>query len=451
MIENVMHYIDEHSKLYLDLLFKITSQPSISAINQGIAEMATMVKDEIERLGAKTQLVKTDGYDIVYGEIITGKKRTITFYNHYDVQPPEPLDEWLSDPFTPTIVNDKVFARGIADNKGSLLARICAIDAMRKVCGELPVNIKFIVEGEEEVGSPNLNSFREQHPEKIKTDAIIWEGGKRDIDRGPLQLTLGFKGICYLELRCETAKSDSHSMNAGIVPNAAWRLIEALNSMRDTKTGKVLIKDFYRDIKPISQLEMRYLETLDLNEGKLKDNFGISKFNGGLSGMDLKQEFLYGPTCNIAGFYSGWTQQGAKTVLPAKAVCKMDFRLVHGQSVQGVFEQVKSHLYRNGYNDIDAVLLSGKEPYSTDANHPIVKASIDSATEVYGLYPSIYLNSPGTTAMGEFCGPDSIAAISFGVDHVASNIHAPNENIYIEDFIKAIKMTALTIEKFSKY
>ncbi len=447
-MKKVYKYIDEHREEYIELLKKFCSQPSISAQNKGIEEMAQMVKDTLDDLGVVTERIETNGYPIIYGELEKDKKRTLTFYNHYDVQPPEPLEEWKTEPFTPTIIDDRIYARGVADNKGSLLSRVCAVDAYKKVYGELPVNIKFITEGEEEVGSVHLDEFRTKYPEKLATDGIIWEGGSKDINRGPLQITLGFKGLCYIELRCHGAKNDLHSLNAAIVKNPAWRLIWALSTMKNEK-DQITIDGFYEDIIESTSEDMKYLEYLNYDEERMKKSMGIDSFINGLTGMALKEKYLYQPTCNIAGFEAGYTGEGAKTVLPSYAVCKMDLRLVEGQDAKKVVDLIRKHLDKRGFTDVEVVMLSGKNPYRTDSNSPIVKASLESAEEIYGMRPSVYRNSPGTTAMGTFCGPTGIPAVSFGIDHAESNIHAPNENIYLDDYIDGIKMTASVIHKFS--
>lgn len=449
-MEKVYKYIEEHQKEYIELLKKFCSQPSVSAQNKGIQEMAKMVKDTLDDLGVITERIETDGYPIIYGELKKDKKRTLTFYNHYDVQPPEPLEEWKTEPFTPTIIGDRIYARGAADNKGSLLSRVCAVDAYQKVYGELPVNIKFITEGEEEVGSLHLDEFRTKYPEKLATDGIIWEGGSKDINRGPLQITLGFKGLCYIELRCRGAKSDLHSLNAAIVKNPAWRLIWALSTMKNEK-DQITIDGFYDDIIESTSEDMKYLGYLNYDEERMKKSMGIDSFINGLTGIALKEKYLYQPACNIAGFEAGYTGEGAKTVLPSYAVCKIDLRLVEGQDAQKVVDLIRKHLDKRGFTDVEVVMLSGKNPYRTDSSSPLVKASLESAEGIYGMKPSVYRNSPGTTAMGTFCGPTGIPAVSFGIDHAESNIHAPNENIYLEDYINGIKMTASVIHKFSIY
>ena len=364
------------------------------------------------------------------------------------MQPPEPLDEWITPPFEPDIRDGRIYARGAADNKGSFLSRWCAVDAYQKVYGELPCNIKFITEGEEEIGSPNLDSFRIAHPDMVKTDGIVWEGGSKDINRGPLQITMGWKGLCYVELRCHACKDDMHSMYGPIVPNAAWRLIWALNTIKD-ENDRITIDHFYDDIIPPDQEEMDFLEQMNYDEQSVLKANGIDHFINNLSGTALKEKLLYEPTANIAGIESGYTGKGSKTVIPSYAFCKIDFRLVKGQDAERVVKLLREHLDRRGFTDIEVIEYSGKNPYHADTKSRIVRAALRNAEDIYGMKPSLYRNGAGTTAMGSFCGPEGIDAVSFGIDHMESQIHAPNENIYLEDYINGIKMTAAVMYDFA--
>lgn len=446
-MKEIFKAIDQNKEYYIEILERFCSQPSISATNIGMKEMASMVFDEVEKLGAKVEYVETSGYPIIYGEINNGSAVTLTFYNHYDVQPPEPMDMWETPPFNPSIRDGKMFARGVADNKGSFLSRVCAVDAYLKKRAILPCNIKFIVEGEEEVGSPNLDQFRLEHPDMLKTDAIIWEGGSKDINRGPLQITTGFKGLCYIELRCRTAKTDVHSYMAGIVPSAAWRLLWALDTIKDAN-DRIEIEGFYDGIKKASEDEKKMLERMPFDESSFKKSYGLNKYVNEMSGAELKEKLIFEPTANIAGFSTGYEGKGGKAIVPSFASCKMDFRLVKGQKAEDIAQMLRKHLDKRGFEDIEVIELSHKNPYRADVNSRIVQVALKNAELVYGMKPTVYPNSPGTTAMGTLCGPDNIPAVSFGIDHMESKIHAPNENIYIEDFINGIKMTAAVMHDF---
>jgi acetylornithine deacetylase/succinyl-diaminopimelate desuccinylase-like protein len=249
-----------------------------------------MVDAFLALVKARIEWIETNGYPVLYGEIQTKKDRTLTFYNHYDVQPEEPLELWRSDPYAAEIHDGRMWGRGTADNKGNLIARICAIHAYQNVYGELPVNVKFLFEGEEETGSPHLEEFADKYPEKVKADGIIWEGGSKGKD-GRLEVGLGVKGICYVELRAKGAVHDVHSSEAPIVINPVWRLIWALNTLKN-QHEEIQIPGFYDKIKPLTPQDRQLIHALDFDEaGKLK-SLGLLEFLQGVKGSELKERLL---------------------------------------------------------------------------------------------------------------------------------------------------------------
>jgi acetylornithine deacetylase/succinyl-diaminopimelate desuccinylase-like protein len=237
--------------------------------------MADMVKDELIKLGAKPQVFETGGSPFVYAEIKGEVDRTFGFYDHYDVQPVDPIGEWKVDPFSAEIIDGVIYARGVADNKDGLVTRLCAVDAWQKVHGKLPLNVKFCFEGEEEIGSPHLVSFAEQHPDLVQCDGYVWEGGNRE-PGGPAELTMGVKGLLYVELYSKVSEKDAHSMYAAISQSATWRLYR--RSTPQDRDGNILIDGFYDGIKPISQIELDSLKTDVFNEEEIKKILGVDKF-----------------------------------------------------------------------------------------------------------------------------------------------------------------------------
>lgn len=252
-MEDIYRYIDEHRDEYIALVQQLCRQPSISAQGVGMEETARMVAEMLERAGARTRIIPTTGFPVVYAEAGEGS-RTLSFYNHYDVQPPDPLDEWNSDPFAAEIRDGRIWARGVADNKGNLVARICAIDAYQKVRGRLPLKAKFIIEGEEEIGSMGLKPFVEEYPDLVRADANIWESGSTDVDGRPV-LGLGHKGDLYVELRVQSTTRDLHSSLAASVPNAAWRLTWALASLKGPDEH-IRIPGFYDRVVPPTERDL---------------------------------------------------------------------------------------------------------------------------------------------------------------------------------------------------
>ena len=448
-IEKVWQYIDDHREEYLALLKKFCSQPSVSAQSWGMREMAEIVRETVSSLGGNGRLYETGGNPIVYGELNYGRDRTLMLYNHYDVVPPEPYDQWETPPFEPTVIGDRIVARGVADNKGSLLSRYCAVDAYQKVYGTLPINIKFMAEGEEEIGSVHLGDFVRSHMDMVKSDAIVWEGGSKDINHGPLQVALGVKGVTCFELRCRCAKGDMHSMNAAIVPNAAWRLVWALSTMKNEKE-EITIDHFFDDIPPVSEEELSYLRGFEYNEADMLKAIGKDQFLCGLTGMELKKKLYLAPAMTIQGIQAGYTGEGAKTVLPAYAFCKIDIRTVMGQKPERVLQLVREHLDNHGFSDIELVPGHSTLPFRGSPENPLAKAVIRNVEDVYGMPPAIHLNMAGSNGMGFLCNLTGIPAVCFGVFNDDSHCHAPNEYIFLDDFFNGIKLSAAVIHDFAE-
>lgn len=440
-MDKVYKYIEGHSEEYLSWLEECCNQPSISAQNIGMLEMKNLVKHFLLKVDANIEEIETGGYPIIYGEINNAKKKTLMFYNHYDVQPPEPLEEWLSDPFQTTIEYGKITARGTADNKGNLIARICAIHAYQEIHGELPVNIKFVFEGEEEVGSPHLEWFAENFPDKMNVDGIIWEGGSRGANDKRLHVGLGVKGISYVELICKGADFDLHSSEAAIIENPAWRLVWALKTLKN-ENEKILIDGFYDDVLPLTDKEKAFIQTMAYNEDEIKEQYGIDGFLNNLTGDSLKERLTAAPTCTICGFKSGYTGEGTKTVLPSVAKVKLDFRLVPKQDPKKIVSLLREHLDRHGYSDIEIKEYHGMVPFNTNPNSPFVNTVLAAVDDLYQEPPIILRNLAGSSPMNKMLKKSTVPAVQIGVANTRSNIHGPNENIYVDDFIQGIKLTA---------
>ena len=445
----VWEYIDAHQDEYIALLEKFVNQPSISAQGIGLREMAELVRQTQESLGAKSQLVETCKYPIVSGYLDNGADRTILLYNHYDVQPPEPLEKWRTDPFKATIIDGKFFARGSADNKGSMLSRYCAIDAYQKGYGKLPVNIRFLTEGGEEIGSPGLMDFIRENPDKIVADGVIWEGGSKNINGGPLQVSLGVKGLCYVELRCHGAKNDMHSKYGAIVESPVWRLVWALSTMKNSNE-EITIAGFNEAVTPPTPDDMEALKGMCFDEEGTLRNIGMDHFVKNLSGLELKEKFFYRPALNICGIQAGYTGEGSKTVLPNYAMAKLDFRICPGQTPEIVVDLLRKHLDAHGFSDIEIVTFSNTVPYRGRVDTPIAKAVIQNVERVYGMPPTVYTSIAGSSGMGHFCNATGMPAVCFGVYNDDSQTHSPNEYIFVDDYIKGIKLSACVLHDFAE-
>lgn len=449
MDKQIFAFIEEQRGEYIKWLTDFCRIPSVAAQNRGMKESTDFLEDLFDKaLQTKPELLPTRGYPIVYSHLKGTKPTTLSFYNHYDVQPEDPIELWDTPPFEPTFKDGKIYARGVADNKGNLIARVAAIHAIKQVTGELPIDIKFIFEGEEEIGSIHLADFTDKHQDKIQSDGCVWEFGYRDAD-DRLQVSLGVKGMLYVELFIKGANTDLHSAQASIIESPTWRLIWALNLLKDSN-DRVLIPGFYDSITPITEEEQELLSHYLLKEKSTLDHLGVKKFVNGLTGEELKAKHIYEPTCNICGIQSGYTGEGSKTVLPSEAFAKIDFRLVPGQNPHQLLEDLRTYLNNHGYDDIEIRVFGSEEAARTHPSEKLAQAVIETIGTYCDLPPNIIPNTPGTGPMFDLCQRFGIPSVSFGVGHFASYTHAPNENIRVDDFIENIKLMAALVFKFEE-
>jgi acetylornithine deacetylase/succinyl-diaminopimelate desuccinylase-like protein len=383
--------------------------------------------------------------DALLGQTGSGE-RTVLVYDHYDVQPVDPIDLWDSKPFQPEIRGNELFARGVADNKGDLIARLASLEVYKEVNGDLPLNYKLLVEGEEEVGSKNFPALIARYGDRFAADGCIWEG--MGIDHvGRPEFVFGAKGLAYIELWCRLLDDDQHSSLAVIAPSASWRLVEALNTMR-SDDGRVTIDGFYDNVIPPTDADEAILAALPFEEEAELARLGVDSFVGDVSGIDLRRRYFFEPTCNIAGIYSGYVVPGTeKTVLPKEAFAKIDMRLVPDQHPDEVTAKIRKHLDARGFTDIEVVFLSGGPPIRTDPQAAIGRASIEAAAQVFDEPPAISPFMIGAGPMHPVAGTLGIPTVSpAGVHRPDSNIHAPNEKIRIDDYLKIIEYSATWID-----
>ncbi len=430
-------------------LSTLCAQPSVSAQNWGLQECAQLVGEMLSKRKFSVKILPTDGAPVVFAERKGRSDKTLLFYNHYDVQPAEPLDLWETPPFEPSLRDGKLFARGVNDDKGHFVSRLFALDALLDEDGELPCNIKFVLEGEEETSSVHLHDFMREHHDLLKADACIWESGGVDFRDAPHQY-LGMRGICYVELSVQTANQDVHSgLGGSIFPNAAWRLVWALNSLKDAEEN-ILIPGFYAAVKTPNDRQIELLQALPDPSEEYKQRYGITQFLKGLTGgVELRQAAVFEPTCTICGLTSGYQGPGSKTVLSARASAKVDFRLVPDQTPEEVVHLLKIHLEKQGFTDIIVNLLGGERPAVTDPDHPFVKLVVDAAAGIYD-YPTVIdpmIGGSGPNAI--FKEYLNVPIVSAGIGHPGSQAHAPNENIRLDLYIKGTQHITRIIKNFS--
>ncbi|MFN2214811.1 MAG: M20/M25/M40 family metallo-hydrolase [Anaerolineales bacterium] len=444
----VKKYLDSNLERSLEELARLCSQPSIAAQNLGMQECAQLVAEMLKVRDFQVEIMATDGAPVVYAERKGKRDKTLMFYNHYDVQPPEPLDEWISPPFEPEIRDGKMYARGVADDKGHIVSRLHAIDALLDQDGELPCNIKFVIEGEEETSSVHLHEFIDVHQSKLAADACVWEFGGVDFRDVPMQY-LGLRGICYVELSVRTASIDAHSgLGGSIFPNAAWRLIWALRSIKGTDEF-IRIPGHYDDVIQPSPRDLELIAALPEISEEYKQRYGVDGFLKGLQGgVDLRLQEVFVPTCTICGFTSGYQGDGAKTVLPAFASAKVDFRLVPNQKPEDVLLNLRKFLDDGGFEDIEITYLGGEPAARTDPDHPFVKLVVEAAEPVYGQPMQITPMIGGSGPNYPFIHTLGLPVVTAGVGDPGSQAHAPNENIRIDLYLKGAEHIARIIREF---
>ena len=441
-------YIDANRDRFLDELFALLRQPSVAAQGLGTEETAALVAQRLERLGAQVQMLRLPGAaPVVYGSIGQGD-RTLLIYDHYDVQPPEPLDAWISPAFAPTIRDGKIYARGVADNKGNLMLRIQAIESWLATQGELPLRINFLIEGEEEIGSVHLEEVCHQYADLLKADGCLWETGGRNALEQPT-IMCGTKGICYVELVVRGASHDLHSSNAPMVPNPAWRLVWALSTLKGPD-DRVLIPGFYDRVRPPSEVDLKALETIPNDDEELLKDFGIPAFLNDMRGVDRIKALLFNPTCTICGLESGYTGQGSKTVLPSQARAKIDFRLVPDMDPNEIVRLLRAHLDRHGFEDIEILEFGHERAARSDLNAPGVRAMQQALHETYGQEPVVFPTMAGTGPMYPVCEQFGTPVTSgCGTGYQGTLVHAPNENARLDDYWLAMRCMGAFIKAFA--
>jgi acetylornithine deacetylase/succinyl-diaminopimelate desuccinylase-like protein len=427
-------------------------QPSVSAKKQGLVECANLVANIMQKAGISSEVLYLDDKGIspiVYGEVRSKSNpgKTLMFYNHYDVQPEEPLELWEPEPFSGKVEGNYIYGRGSADDKGELITRIKAVEYFLRKTGDVPCNVKFMVEGEEEVGSVHVEQYLWKYQDRLRCDGVIWEFGCIDMKDRPI-ISLGMKGLLYVELVARGPSRDAHSSLAVLIENPAWRLVSALATMRDRNSGKILIKDWYKEVRPFTREELAVISKEPFDEKEFKREYGIDRFVKNAKGADVRKALVGMPTCNIAGFNSGYTGEGVKTVLPAQAVVKIDFRLVPDMVPEKQLERLKSHLKRHGFADIEVKFIHGEAAARTPIRDPFVRKVERAAKETFGSSITS-VSSAGTGPMYPFVKVLKAPCISVGSTYMFARIHSPNEFARIDLLNKTTKCIGRIIEKFA--
>ncbi len=460
--------VDENMDKMISDLQILIRQPSVSAINEGLEECALVLSKMMNKAGIKTELLYLEkpssikNYQVsaltvaplVYGEVKSKSNpngKTILFYNHYDVQPVDPIDKWDENPFSGKVEGNMVFGRGSSDDKGEIITRLKAVEFLLKKTGDVPCNIKFLIEGEEEIGSPNLDKYLLKYAEKFKCDLVFWESGYID-DKGRAIISLGQKGILNVELKVNGPLRDVHSSLAVAIENPAWVLVQALSLLYDNNDGKILIDGWFDDVQQPSERELKQIAKEFFDGDSFKKEYGINTFVNDPSGFEQKKSLATAPTCNISGLSSGYADEGVKTIIPSTATAKIDFRLVPNMNPKTQFNKLVSYIRSKGYSEeqLEISFISGEPGYRTPLNNEYVDLVVDAAKKVFS---DVILNisSPGTGPMYSFKNLLNVDSICIGSTVLLNKMHSPNEFTNIDLLNKATKCFIEIIRKMAQY
>lgn len=448
-MDKYYQFVEANKIRYMEELFCFLRQKSISATGEGIDQTVELLRTYMEEAGIHTRLLPTEGHPAVYGEVISSPVLpTVLIYGHYDVQPAEE-EGWETPPFEPVLREGRIFCRGSSDDKGQLFTHIKAVEGWHSVFGKLPLNLKFLFEGEEETGSPHLDQLVKKHRELLACDLVIISDSHIH-ESGTPTIILGLKGMLYVELKVGGAEKDLHSKFAAALESPVWRLIHLLMSIRDQE-GRILIDGFYDGIKPATEAEKKAIEAIPYDKEQIINNLGAQALRSSPSyGDHYFWNMMFEPTCNIDGFTAGYTGEGAKTVLPSEARAKLDFRLIPGQDPRRILELLKKHMIEKGFGDTAVKEEGIMMPCRASADSPYVKCIAQAIEAAWGKKPLLYPSIGGS-------GPNYIFTENLGVECITvpyagadQNNHGVNENMLVEGFYNGIRTNGEMIERISR-
>jgi acetylornithine deacetylase/succinyl-diaminopimelate desuccinylase-like protein len=448
-------FVEQNQTRFLEELKDFLRIPSISTLPEhkpDVQRAAHFVADSLKRAGIENvEIIPTGGNPLVYGDWLHAPaKPTVLCYGHYDVQPPDPLELWQSPPFEPAVRDGNIYARGSADDKGQMYMHIKAVEALRAVNGTLPVNLKFLIEGEEEVGGASIASYVAKNPTKLKADVALVSDTALYAEGLPT-LCIGLRGLVYMEVEATGPARDLHSgLYGGAAPNPVFGLIELLSKCKDPQ-GKILIPGMYDDVAPPAQAEKDSWKLLPFREADfLKNEVGATAL-AGEPGPVLERIWAR-PTFEVHGIAGGFTGAGAKTVIPSKATAKVSFRLVPNQNPDKILASFREFLQKNAPAGvrIELRVLSASPAVMVDPNHPAIQTAARAFSEMFGR-PTVFTRSGGSIpVVGDFANHLHIPSILMGFGLPDDGLHSPNEKYRLENYYKGIMTIAHFFEEFGR-
>src|SRR6266850_2309826 len=453
-MDQVVDFINVNRDRYVEELKQYLGIPSISALPQHASDVrraAEWTAEELRRVGLQNvRLIETPGHPVVYGDWLGAPDApTILFYGHYDVQPVDPLELWESPPFEPAVRDGEIYARGAADDKGQVFMHFKAIEAHLKQNSHLPVNIKIILEGEEEVGSAHLDDFIRAHKNELGANVVVISDSAM-FDRGVPSICYGLRGLVYFQIDLRGSRTDLHSGSfGGAVANPAMVLAQVLAQMKD-RGGRIKIPGFYDDVVPLQDEERKAWASLPFNERKFKKDFGIPKVTGETGYTTLERTWAR-PTFEVNGLLSGFTGEGAKTVLPAVAMAKVSMRLVpnqHPDKIAQLFEDYVKDI-APGTVELKITRMHGGKPWMTSYDNPFVQAAGRAIEKGFGRTPVFTREGGSIPVVSTFQEELGLPSVLFGVGLPDENAHAPNEKLDVANFHGGIIASAYLYDEIA--
>jgi len=454
-MSSISKLLQKNRKRHLNELIELLSIPSISTDKEregDVRRAGTWVQRRLKAAGCtRTEIFKTDGHPIVYGEWLGAPGRpTILVYGHYDVQPVDPLELWKSPPFEPTVRGGKIYARGASDDKGQVIIHVNALEAHLTDSGSCPVNVKFVIEGEEEIGSDNLEPFIRDHKELLACDAVVVSDTGM-FDKGVPSICYGLRGLTYLEISLRGTDSDLHSGSyGGSVVNPANALVEMLAKLKDAR-GRVTIPGFYANVKRLTVAERRAFNSLPHSDSKYKKSIGAPDLFGENSYSTLERVWVR-PSLDINGIWSGFTGEGAKTVIPAEAHAKVSMRLVPDQTPKEIYRKAAAYLKKLAPKSVKVTVrdLHGGAAWVAPTDHPALKAAGKAMQRAFGRKPVFVREGGSIPIVPAFESLLKVPVVLMGVGLPDDNLHAPNEKMDLDQFYGGIEASAYLMEELGK-
>ena len=455
MNDQVTHYLDQNANRFVDELKELLRIPTVSAdpaCKPHLQRGAEFIHRQFANLGFRSEIVPTAGHPIVYAEWLNSPGApTVMVYGHYDVQPADPLDLWTTPPFEPTLRDGCLYARGATDDKGQVFTHIKSAEAWIRTIGKLPVNLKYVIEGEEEVGSRNLEDFLIARKDQLKSDVAVVSDTSQ---YGPNQpaITYGLRGILAVEITLTGPKKDLHSgVFGGAVANPASGLARMIASLHDEQ-GRVQIPGFYDDVIPLTEAERQQFRDLGFDEAAFKDELGIAEVAGETGFSTIERRWAR-PTCEVNGLFSGYTGTGPKTIVPSKATVKITCRLVPDQNPERLTEALHQYLKSQCPPSLKFEFTSyhGCPAFVFDPNSPYIEAAAEAIREAWGVDRVRLIREGGSIPVVQtFKDVLGLDTLLLGWGQNTDNLHSPNEHFSVADFHRGIRASASLWQKLAE-